>query len=155
MRSCGRLRSCYLEGYHFKVVTDHASLLWLDNLKEPCGRLSRWAVRLQQYDFEIIHRKGKEHEAPDALSREPLAYDGESVDLITVIEEVKDEWYVKMRNSIKGDPDRFPGWRVIEGQVFKLVADSNGEPRWNRLVPRELRHSGPDTSKRGQKSVDS
>ena len=31
----------YLEGYHFTVLTDHASLKWLHNLKNPTGRLAR------------------------------------------------------------------------------------------------------------------
>lgn len=130
---------CYLEGYYFEVITDHASLIWLDNLKEPCGRLSRWAVRLQQYDFKVIHRKGKEHEAPDALSRDPLLYEGESVDLITVEVESSDEWYEKMKSSIQDDPEGYPAWKVEGSQVFKLVTDCNGLPTWNRLVPKELR----------------
>lgn len=58
-----------LEGYKFTVVTDHHSLIWLHNLKEPTGRLARWALRLQQFDFEIVHRKGKENVVPDLLSR--------------------------------------------------------------------------------------
>ncbi|KAG5892588.1 hypothetical protein JTB14_036796 [Gonioctena quinquepunctata] len=59
----------YLEGIPFRVITDHYSLVWLQNLKDPVGRLARWAVRMQQYDFKIIHRKGKDHVVPDALSR--------------------------------------------------------------------------------------
>ena len=132
---------CYLEGYYFEVVTDHASLIWLDNLKEPSGRLSRWAVRLQQYDFKIIHRKGKEHEAPDALSRDPLLYQGESVDLITVEAESSDAWYEKMKSSIASDPDSYPAWRVEGNQVFKQVTGTDGLPAWNRLVPKELREN--------------
>ncbi|GAB1865875.1 Reverse ribonuclease integrase [Camponotus japonicus] len=31
----------YLEGYTFKVITDHSSLRWLHNLKNPTGRLAR------------------------------------------------------------------------------------------------------------------
>ena len=45
----------YLEGYKFVAVTDHIALKYLRNLKEPTGRLARWALELQQSDFEIVH----------------------------------------------------------------------------------------------------
>ncbi|KMQ83753.1 reverse ribonuclease integrase, partial [Lasius niger] len=59
----------YLEGYQFRVITDHSSLRWLHNLKNPTGRLARWALELLEYDYTIEHRKGALHHVPDALSR--------------------------------------------------------------------------------------
>jgi hypothetical protein len=48
----------YIEGFHVDVITDHFSLLWLLNLKNPTGRLARWISRIQQFDITLIHRKG-------------------------------------------------------------------------------------------------
>ena len=59
----------YLQGYDFVVITDHSSLKWLNSLKDPAGRLARWATALQAYNFSIVHRKGALHHVPDALSR--------------------------------------------------------------------------------------
>lgn len=39
------------------------------NIREPTGRLARWALLLQQYDFEIVHRSGRSNGNADALSR--------------------------------------------------------------------------------------
>ena len=57
----------YLLGRHFKLRTDHGSLVWRKNFKEPEGQLARWLERLQQYDFTIIHRQGRKHCNADAL----------------------------------------------------------------------------------------
>ena len=59
----------YLYGKHFKLITDHSALKWLMSIKDPNGKLARWAILLQTFDFEIVHRAGKKHANVDALSR--------------------------------------------------------------------------------------
>lgn len=49
----------YLEGYTYIVLTDHLSLKWLNSIDNPTGRLARWALELQQYNFSISYRKGR------------------------------------------------------------------------------------------------
>lgn len=61
----------YLSGKEFLVRTDHAALSWLLRLKNPEGQVARWMEKLQQYDFKIKHRPGKQHLNADALSRRP------------------------------------------------------------------------------------
>jgi hypothetical protein len=61
----------YLLGRHFQVRSDHGSLTWLRNFKEPEGQLARWLEQLQEFDFDIIHRPGCLHKNADALSRIP------------------------------------------------------------------------------------
>ena len=66
----------YLYGRKFLVRTDHDSLRWLMSFKELEGQLARWLERLQQYEFEIIHRKGQHHGNADGLSRRPCLSEG-------------------------------------------------------------------------------
>ena len=65
----------YLYGTHFKVITDHAALKWLLNLKDPTGRLARLSIYLQAYEFEIDHRSGHLYNNVDALSRPILHFE--------------------------------------------------------------------------------
>lgn len=62
---------CYLYGQKFKVRTDHSSLQWLLRFRHPEGQLARWIEILQEYDFAIEFRAGKQHQNADAMSRRP------------------------------------------------------------------------------------
>lgn len=61
----------YLLGWKFTLRTNHSSLLWLTNFKDPQGQLARWLEQLQKFDFQVVHCKGRSHCNADALSRLP------------------------------------------------------------------------------------
>ena len=61
----------YLCLKHFTVVTDHPALKFLKTSQIPTGRRGRWMMELQQHNFSIIHRPGKNNANADALSRIP------------------------------------------------------------------------------------
>ena len=60
----------YLLGRKFELITDHNSLRWLKSM-EPKGRIARWIMDLQEFDFSITHKSGRLHTNVDALSRLP------------------------------------------------------------------------------------
>ena len=62
----------YLIANHLKVDTDHYCLQWLCSMKHESALLHRWAAQLEDYDFEVLHRPGKNQGHVDALNRLPL-----------------------------------------------------------------------------------
>ena len=44
----------YFLGGHFKMYTDHSTLKYLVNKAVLGGKIFRWLLLLQEYDFEII-----------------------------------------------------------------------------------------------------
>ncbi|GBG77762.1 hypothetical protein CBR_g24210 [Chara braunii] len=59
----------YLYGQKFRLVTDHEPMLALKKLTNYTGMIGRWAVQLQEYDFDIVHRKTERHGNVDGLTR--------------------------------------------------------------------------------------
>jgi hypothetical protein len=65
-----QIHRCFLYGRKFKIITDHAALKWLITVKNhQCARLTRWVLKLTEYEFEIEHKAGKKHVNADSLSR--------------------------------------------------------------------------------------
>lgn len=137
---------CYLEGTKFTLVTDHASIQWLHCLKNPQNRLGRWVLRLQQFNFDVVHRKGREHVVPDTLSRAVSSslsdLEMSSIDLN--VDLIKDKWYLNLKRKILQDPLAFPLWRVLDGKIYKYVQLDFPELRdnsdfWKLVIPKQSR----------------
>ena len=57
----------YLLGQLFGLKTDHRNLVYMTEATAPM--VIRWRLRLQEYNFQIVHIPGITNEAADALSR--------------------------------------------------------------------------------------
>lgn len=145
----------YIEGVHFTVISDHASLQWLMNLKDPTGRLARWALRLQTYDYKIIHRKGSLMAVADALSR--------SVETVDIVSDdfTGDQWYNDLRDRIRTFPTETPGFKLVGELIYKYVnRKSPSAFQWKLVLPKPLRkkvlydcHDSPLSSHGGAKKT--
>ena len=51
------------------IVTDHAPLKYLMQMKDGTSHLAHWSLLLQEYSFEVKHHAGAKHANADALSR--------------------------------------------------------------------------------------
>jgi len=59
----------YLYGRTFTIVTDHRPLTWIFSVKDPSSRLLRWRLKLEEYEYEVVYKKGSNNTNADALSR--------------------------------------------------------------------------------------
>ena len=99
----------YIEGYHFRVITDHSSLRWLHSLHSPTGRLALWALELQGHSFEVEHRKSAHNHVPDALSR--MFEDNQDYAPLVAVDMTdgtEDTWYLVWCDKLQQDPEANP-----------------------------------------------
>ena len=84
----------YIEYSRFVIQTDHQALSWLKNIKEPVGRLARWALELQGFNYEVQYKPGRLNKSADALSR-----CGEQVNCISLGSPVTKDEIVQCQKS--------------------------------------------------------
>jgi hypothetical protein len=87
----------YLEGKRFTLQTDHIALKSVLSAKTLTPQLTRFALILQNYDYEVQHIKGLMHEVPDCLSRRHYDYDETAIDT-DIIDKYPDD---QMVNDVK------------------------------------------------------
>ncbi|KAJ9534829.1 hypothetical protein QJQ45_017277 [Haematococcus lacustris] len=61
----------YLLGRPFIVETDNSATTHVLTQSNLTGRQMRWTQRLAEFDITFVHKAGKQHTVPDALSRRP------------------------------------------------------------------------------------
>ena len=96
----------------------------LHNLKNPTGRLARWALELLEFDYEVIYRKGSSNLIPDVFSRSKETTKSSAFALECSVEkpkaEVKDEiddrYSAKMR-QVKKRPEDHENWKMRDSQL--------------------------------------
>ena len=59
----------YLLGRKFTFHVDHAALLYIFDKSTLTGKLARWALLLQEFTFDIVHRLGSQYALADYISR--------------------------------------------------------------------------------------
>lgn len=136
----------YIEGLSFRIITDHSSLKWLMSLKDLNGRLARWSLELQGYEFKMEHRKGSLNVVPDALSR----FDVDSLDIGSTLPEIdmnspefESQEYKKLIATVSDSEDLLPDLRLSDKLVYKRVKfrqgiDNEEESLWRLWLPLSL-----------------
>ena len=62
----------FLYGRTFKVFTDHKALVAFCSSKVLNRRLQGWTLRMQDFDFSVVYRRGSDNGNADGLSRQAM-----------------------------------------------------------------------------------
>ncbi len=89
---------CYLFGTQFALVTDHQPFKWLMESNKFTRKLARWALILQEYDFQVVHRPKVANLDADGLSRNPC---------ISQEDNTRARWHGKV------DEEMVLGWHAL------------------------------------------
>jgi hypothetical protein len=147
--SCKKFRH-YLLGYKVIFHTDHNSLKYLVNKPDLSGRIARWILFLQEFNYEVVVKSGKANSNIDYLSRQR---DEESVadiftEFLDEFPDLSDVAVFHLNNEVDSEfqdiinylvrsefPDHFTReekevfqrkvapYSLIKGILFKLGAD--------------------------------
>lgn len=130
--ACVRNFRPYLYGQKFTIETDHNPLVWLAKIKEPNSRLIRWKLKLEEFDFVIKYKKGKENRVADALSRVEIHNNEVDTDIRTPQPLDIDE-------IIQGN-DNNPGYQEVLQDLTQSLEVQRASPEMDPplTIPEEL-----------------
>ena len=123
----------YLYGQKFLIKTDHKPLVMITQkpLVNAPPRLQRMLLRLQQYDFKIEYKPGKEMTLADTLSRLPSPGNKDSIDLDMTIGQVR--FSASKIKELQEETKRDSAL----SQLIPIIA--NGWPENIKMVPEAVR----------------
>lgn len=172
----------YLLGINFKIITDCKAFTLTMRKRDLCVRVARWALFLEEFHYEIMHRSAKNMPHVDVLSRYPLPAcliineceaslnariakaqheDAELAKIIPLVAAKKYDGYV-MRGRVlfKNDTDgiKLVVPRAIQMQVIRRVHDKGhfAADKTETLLKREYHFNNmrPKTEKFIQNCLD-
>ncbi len=119
--------------------TDSQALTWLHSARYQNTKLERWALKVQELSFEVVHRRGEDNIVADCLSRMHEPSDesaGVCVGAVWTGQSKKQSDLYKVPCEICGDPD---GWDNI------VICDGCGRCMHLRCLvpPQTTAPSGP------------
>lgn len=164
----------YVLGKMFDIFTDCKALSFLFTKRsKPCARIERWVLRLQMFDYRVIHISGQDNVA-DSLSRlavlEPKPFDSsEEIWIQEVALQAAKSSALSWKNIVEAsreDPDIQQVLEILlQGDLqklpleFRVVANELCEVenvllRADRIViPRQLREKVLETAHEGHPGI--
>ena len=91
----------YLYGNKFTLYTDHQPLVWVYSIKDASSKLVRWRLKLEEFDYEIKYRPGKQNVVADGLSR--IKIETNEINSNLTLNRVKSLENTSMKNNFDKD----------------------------------------------------
>ena len=148
--ACKKFRH-YLLGYKVIFHTDHDSLKYLVNKPDLSGRLARWILLLQEFNYEVIVKSGKSNLNADYLSRQRGVESKEEISS-EFPDEFPEEYPVGTSIQDIPDPRDLP---VVEGtsSVYRIQEDEGEDQDLQRIKNYLQTQRYPEGLSREEKSV--
>lgn len=129
----------YLTGNRFTVETDHGALEHLMKTRFANGRIYRWTLLLQEFNFDIKHIPGKRNIVADSLSRKEIDQaerlnevvialnvlnerDGIFSDEYLSREQDNNEEIAEIKNKINNNVE-IKKYSIVEGKLCKSIKE--------------------------------
>ena len=126
----------YLANTKFTVYTDNISVKWLKQIQNCQGRLRRWALSLQGYNFSIVHKSRSANGTADGQSRKiHPSKERVSMDNHSEPENLGKEAVCPISNQIKGTEltaatlSYSHKQQVQTAEAFPTTTHTDGEPK--------------------------
>lgn len=102
-------------------MTDHKPLVWLFNVNDPGLRLIRSRFKLEEYDYEIVHKAGRVNANADALSRNVMRDEPKEKErnILAISHEQEEDSNIDTEEEEPGDTPR----KYSEEEKFKIIKE--------------------------------
>ncbi len=117
----------YLYGRKFNIITDHKPLQWLFSVKEPTSKLLRWRIRLEEFNYQIIYKKGKLNTNADALSRIEI-HTKETTENIFDLQKYVEDVTKNLEDNNHQNNDEIPSTIHENMDQISVVAQPDNDP---------------------------